>query len=288
MARYEHTIACLHGGMGGSRLAGTRAGHAQAATDRGALFVSETWQKHRSARGGRSSTLMSSWTVCSLPLSGSAVHPPPPLLCRAYPVLHPLRIGMHMHQHTQLQVSGRNSYSSSSSTHKQRSDHCYPRPLTPALPLTPLLQPPLPPLCYYTTTSLSPGPPTNCHYVYCPTVNNKYMPPLSTPPHLPLPLILLATCHRWTTTILLPLSCPPPTPAAHHQHPVPIVSTYPARSHLPTTDNTYDTAPAPSNQTALQQPQRPADNTKERQVSAVLRASSGYRGSDTALLVLTS
>ena len=81
-------IACLHGGTGGSRLTGDWAGHAQIATDRGALFVSETWQKHRSARRGRSSTLMSSWIVCSLPLNGTAVHPPPPLLCRAYPVLH--------------------------------------------------------------------------------------------------------------------------------------------------------------------------------------------------------
>ena len=228
-------------------------------------------------------------------LSGSAVHPPPPLLCRAYPVLHPLRIGMHMHQHPQLQVSSQNSYSSSSSTHKLLSngpsDHCYPRPLTSALPLHPYFNLPLPLLSYYTTTSLSPGPPTNCHYVYCPTVNSKYMaPPSTAPPHLPLPLILLTACHRWTTTISLPLSRPPPMPAAHHQpaeHPVPIVPTCPARRHPPT-NNYSDMAPAPSHQTALQQPQRPADNTKERQVSAVLRASSGYRGSDTALLVLTS
>ena len=93
---HKHPIACLPGGTGGSRLTG----HAQGVTDRGALFVSETWQKHRSARRGRSSTLMSSWTVCSMPLNGTVVHPPPSLLCRAYPVLHPLCIGIHMHQHT--------------------------------------------------------------------------------------------------------------------------------------------------------------------------------------------
>ena len=225
MARYEHTIACLHGGMGGSRLAGTRAGHAQAATDRGALFVSETWQKHRSARGGRSSTLMSSWTVCSLPLSGSAVHPPPPLLCRAYPVLHPLRIGMHMHQHTQLQVSGRNSYSSSSSTHKQRSDHCYPRPLTPALPLTPLLQPTpaTTMLLHYdiaitgSTNQLPLRQLPHCkQQVHATTVNSS--PPAPTPD---------TTCHLppldyyYFATTELPTTCasrPPPTSSTHRIH----------------------------------------------------------------------
>ena len=51
-------------------------------------LLSETWQKHRSARGGWSSTLTSSWTICSLPIQWHAEYPPPPPLCQAHHCTH--------------------------------------------------------------------------------------------------------------------------------------------------------------------------------------------------------